>query len=217
MSIDVISDLRGQFGPVRDQGSRPTCMAFAASDTHAGVRPGWDELCAEWVYFHGLKRDGGAVGDGVTLGSTLAALELDGQPHEAAWPYTSAAITDASAWAPPSGVSPLFHRLGQKFTPTPVDVIQRVDAGAPVLMVMRLSRAFYGGWDGEGVISSPEPPDPQRRHAVIAVGHGHRAGVELVLIRNSWGPGWGDGGHVWLDTAYLAPRLFDAAVLTQEP
>ena len=217
MSIDVISDLRGQFGPARDQGARPTCMAFAASDTHAGVRPDWEELCAEWAHFYGLKRDGGTLGDGVTLGSMLAALQHDGQPAEFAWPYTPEPLADPGAWGPPKGVAPLFHRLSQPIAPTPAEAIQRVDQGAPVLLAMRLSPAFFSGWDFDGVIISPEPADPNRRHAVIAVGHGWRAGVELVLIRNSWGADWGVAGHAWVDVAYLAPRLFDAAVLTQEP
>jgi hypothetical protein len=217
MSIDVISDLRGLFGPARDQGSRPTCMAFAGSDAHAGARPGWAELCAEWAYFYGLRRDGGAVGDGVTLSAMLAALEGDGQPVEAAWPYTPAPIVDPATWIPPVGVTPVFYRCSEICRPTPSDVIQRLGAGQPVLMAMKLSDAFYFGWDGDAVIASGEPPDPKRRHAVVAVGHGQRGAADLVLIRNSWGPDWGQAGHAWLDAAYLAPRLYGAAVLTQEP
>jgi C1A family cysteine protease len=96
-------------------------------------------------------------------------------------------------------------------------VIQRLGAGQSVLMAMQLSDALYFGGDSDAVIASAEPPDPQRRHAVIAVGHGYRAGADLVLIRNSWGLSWGQAGHAWLDTAYLAPRIYRAAVLTQEP
>ncbi|MEW5686187.1 MAG: C1 family peptidase [Pseudomonadota bacterium] len=217
MAIDVISDLRGHFGPARDQGARPTCMAFAASDAHAGVRPGWQDLCVEWAYFHGLKHDGGTLGQGVTLPGMLAALEVVGQPIETAWPYSPSVIVDPSTWAPPAGVQPLYRRLSALCAPTPRDVVQQVDAGHAVLMAMRLSDAFYFGADADGVIASSEPPDPRRRHAVVALGHGRRGATELVLIRNSWGQGWGQAGHAWIDIAYLAPRLYGAAVLTQEP
>jgi len=216
MSIDVISDLRGHFGPARDQGTRPTCMAFAASDIHAGVRPGWEELCAEWAYFHGLQHDGGVLGQGVTLGGMLAALEIEGQPLEPAWPYTPTPTLDAATWIPPAGVQPLFHRLSELCGAKTTSVIERLNAGRPVLMAMRLSDAFYFGLDAEGVISSAESPDPRRRHAVVAVGHGRRGATDLVLVRNSWGAGWGLSGHAWLDVAYLAPRLYAAAVLTKE-
>jgi hypothetical protein len=217
MAITVISDLRSEFGPARDQGSRPTCMAFAGSDTHAGKRPGWEPLSIEWAYFRGLQREKGSYGDGISLSGMLAALEHDGQPMEVGWPYDPNAVEKPAAWEPPDGVSPLYRRRGAKITPTPAEVLKHVDAGSPVLLAMRLSMAFYGGWDAEGVISSLEAPDPNRRHAVIALAHGQRAGAELVLVRNSWGLGWAAGGHAWLDTAYLAPRIFDAAVLTEEP
>ena len=49
-SITVRKDLRGRFGPVRDQGVRPTCLAFAASDAHAATREPWAELCCEYLF-----------------------------------------------------------------------------------------------------------------------------------------------------------------------
>jgi hypothetical protein len=86
MNIVVDKDLRGNFGPARDQDPRPTCMAFAASDAHAGVRAGWRPLSVEWAYYYALKRDRGVPHDGATMGGMLAALRLDGQPDEEAWP-----------------------------------------------------------------------------------------------------------------------------------
>ncbi len=78
MRMVVDKDLRQSFGPPRDQDPRPTCMAFAASDAHAGVRPGWQPLSVEWVYYHAIKRDGGIPHDGATMEGMLAALRLDG-------------------------------------------------------------------------------------------------------------------------------------------
>ena len=44
MSMTIDCDLRHLFGPARDQGPRQTCMAFAASDTHAAILPYWDRF-----------------------------------------------------------------------------------------------------------------------------------------------------------------------------
>jgi hypothetical protein len=41
MAIDILCDIRPRFGPARDQGPRPTCLAFAISDAHAALREPW--------------------------------------------------------------------------------------------------------------------------------------------------------------------------------
>jgi hypothetical protein len=96
--IKTIVDLRGSFGAARDQNPRPTCLAFAASDTHAALRPGWYPLSAEWAYYHAVKRDGGLPQDGSTLVSMLATIKSDGQPEESEWPYIQTAAIDISSW-----------------------------------------------------------------------------------------------------------------------
>lgn len=215
MAVDLRSDLRAEFGPARDQEQRPTCSAFAASDAHAGVRPGWDPLSAEWAYYHAVRRDGGRPDEGATMGSMLKALELDGQPREASWPYITTPITDLAAWKPPSGIALLFRRDGD-FLPCTVDeIVSKLDSGVPVLMSISVSDAFYMPGN-DGVIDSAENPDPTRRHAVVAVGHGVRRSERVVLIRNSWGPHWGIEGYAWLTDSYLTPRLRRAAILMKE-
>jgi hypothetical protein len=215
MSIDILCDLRPEFGPARDQNQRPTCCAFAASDAHAGLRPGGDPLSAEWAYYHAVRRDGGKPDDGVTLGSMLQVLELDGQPHESGWPYITAPILHVAAWKPPPDVTPLFRRDGDLVTATIDVIISKVDGRVPVLMSISVSDAFYMPGN-EGVIDSTEKPDPKRTHAVVAVGYGLRASERIILIRNSWGRDWGIEGYAWVTETYLAPRLRRAAILMRE-
>lgn len=38
-------------------------------------------------------------------------------------------------------------------------------------------------------------------HGVAAVGYGTEGGQDYVLIRNSWGAGWGDHGYIKLASA----------------
>jgi hypothetical protein len=213
MTIVADKDLRSMFGPVRDQDPRPTCMAFAASDIHAAVRPGWTPLSVEWAYYHALKREGGVPHRGVGFDTMLAVLEEDGQPVETAWPYIDHLFTDIDAWTPPAAAS-LFKRCSAPFPATCGDVITELDSGRPVLLTMSLSQGFFLP-DSAGVISGIEPLDTPI-HALVAVGHGHRGADRFVLVRNSWGAGWGIDGHGWVDTAYLAPRLLATAIMTGE-
>lgn len=215
MAVTIERDLRSMFGPVRDQGDRPTCMAFAASDTHAAMRSGWEPLSCEYAYFHALKRDGGAPSEGATLRGMLSAIKEDGQPIEKGWPYLSAVPNNIAAWKPPANAGVCFQRASGPGACSIAEVVRLLDAGVPALVTMKLSDAFYIP-DGAGLIDSTEAPDPKRRHAVIAVGHGKNGTRRLILIRNSWGSTWGIGGYAWLTEEYLAPRLYGLAELRED-
>jgi C1A family cysteine protease len=213
--VKSLVDLRGSFGPARDQSPRSTCLAFAASDAHASARTGWDPLSAEWAYYYALKRDGGLPDDGVTLGAMLATIKFDGQPVESEWPYIKAKITDVKLWKPPSPAAQLFFRDHRACSVTVQDIIDHLDAKTPVLITMTLSDAFYRP-DRDGIVEHIEPTDPSRHHAVAAVGHGNRGNDRFVLIRNSWGEAWGLKGHAWIAVDYLTPRLTGVAIMTAE-
>lgn len=213
MAATVECDLRYLFGPARDQGQRPTCMAFAASDTHAAVRPGWEPLSCEYAYYHALRYDGGAPGDGTTLSGITTAIEKDGQPYEADWPYLSVLPTDLTQWKPPATVSQLFGRASELRLAT--ELYALLDDGSPVIVVMTVSKAFYKPAP-DGIVTGNEPIIPARRHAVIAVGHGRQGSEKLVLVRNSWGELWGVDGYAWLAESYLTPRIIALAIMKEK-
>jgi hypothetical protein len=213
--IKSLVDLRGNFGPVRDQNVRPTCLAFAASDAHAAVRAAWEPLSVEWAYYHALKREGGRLDEGATLGCMLEAIKFDGQPVESEWPYSRTPVTDIKTWKPPTSVNRLFFRDHGKCVVAIQDVVDKLDAGFAVLVTMTLSNAFFRPTP-DGVVETDEPTDPKRRHAVIAVGYGELGSSRFILIRNSWGEAWGLLGYAWISVDYLRPRLMGAAIMTTE-
>jgi hypothetical protein len=55
---------------------------------------------------------------------------------------------------------------------------------------------------GDGTVFT-RPDSWKGRHAMIIVGVRKRAGRFEFLLRNSWGTGWGDNGHVWVDEDYV--------------
>src|SRR5947199_8926443 len=110
-SITVSRDLRGRFGPARDQEERQTCLAFAMSDAHAATIGGtWSPLSCEYLFYHAKQRDKTAVDQGTTVSAIRAALEHDGQPVESDWPYLKHLPADLATWKPPAAVGTLFRR-----------------------------------------------------------------------------------------------------------
>jgi len=215
--IVVSVDLRALFGLARNQGPRPTCMAFAASDAHAGLRNGWRPLSCEYAFYQAQRRAGRPPSTGALLSSMLDALRDEGQPEEEGWPYLLATPPDANSWTPPADVGAVFGRNGEKSVHSLDRVIGELDQGRPVIILLMLSRAFYAR-NPRGVVDPPddEMPEPQRRHAVVAIGHGTVDGQRAILVRNSWGPTWGDAGYGWLTERFLSPRIFAAATLLEE-
>lgn len=215
MNISIDKDLRGLFGPARDQDPRPTCMAFAASDAHAGARPGWKPLSVEWAHYHALKREGAQPHEGVSLEAMLATLRDDGQPIETAWPYITSIAVDMVNYRPPPTSSPIYRRDSTSIPRSVDEIVKQLDLGQPVLFTMSISNSFFNVPE-DGVITATEPIELRRVHALVAVGHGHAEANRFLLVRNSWGDQWALNGYVWLDFTYLEPRLLTAAILTGE-
>jgi hypothetical protein len=216
-TIAIKTDLRQLFGPIRDQGHRPTCLAFAASDLHAAVRGPWAQLSCEYLFYHGQRRAKRKPHEGAVLPATLEAVRHDGQPHEAGWPYLAALPADLSQWMPPPGLAPLFRRASDTGSHTIDAMVSELDGGRSVIALLRLSWSF--DWvKQDGIVDEApgEQPDLNRSHAVIAVGHGAVNGQRTIVIRNSWGDGWGAGGYGYLTEKYLLPRVFQLAVLKED-
>jgi hypothetical protein len=216
VTADAEIDLRHRFGLVRDQGRRPTCLAFAASDSHAGIRAGWEPLSCEFAFYNAQRRAGRSPTQGALLGAMLDTLRLDGQPVEEGWPYLEADAVQAATWLPPATIGACFGRNGVARGGDLAGVRSALAAGHPVVVLSMLSASFFAPVDGVVDEAPGEIPEPSQRHALVAVGSGKVLGMPATLVRNSWGAGWGIDGHAWLTDRYLAPRLFATPDLLEE-
>lgn len=213
--ISTAVDLRACFGPIRDQGPRPTCLAFAMSDAHSAVRSDLAPLACEYVFFHAQRRAGLLPTQGAMLNAMLDALREDGQPEEAAWPYLLI-DPDPATWFPPRDVGERYKREGKPNGISIDTIIANLTVGQPTVVLTQLAKSFFKPqMDGVVDLKVGEQPNPAQRHAVIAVGHGTVDRQRAILVRNSWGPNWGLSGHAWLTETFLARALINTAVLLE--
>jgi len=203
-------DLRGQWAFVRDQGSRGTCLACAASDCHDHAHKS-GALSAEFLFYHAVQAmPNKNPDDGITFGTARQALTSHGQPVEAEWPYQ---LTQPSPWMPPTVTKRWRGDLGLGLADATA-IAKLIKQGTPVIVGLQLTAGFVGSIAAPFVI--PATGAGFGGHAVLGIGCGHLSGKEHLLIRNSWGVKWADQGHAWLPLQYLADKLIGYAVITKQ-
>lgn len=206
MSIKIIIDLRSEFGPIRDQGPRPTCMAFAASDAHSFSRQSTEALSSEYAYFHAVqRREHANRSTGVSFSAMAEAISQDGQPSEAGWPYNPR-LSAIDEWLPPDDPGQLFYRETEQLSGNLNAIYNRLDQRQPLIIGLQLSLSFFQLGLG-GVVNASATEPTIGTHALVVVGYGQTNNRRCLLVRNSWGDGWADHGYGWIHEDYIKPRL----------
>lgn len=200
--LNVICDLRAAMPDIRDQGSRPLCLAFAASDLNAMSNKLLYPLSVEFLAYHAyLKAGHSNYKNGLTVRSVIDTLKNVGQPAEEILPYDL--VADAPK-IPTKNSSDCFHVHAcesQDFIPS---IDKQLDKRIVTVACISIPNAF-------GTITYPFLLDEENGdigyHAVVVVGMGKLScGTKYYLIRNSWGPDWADKGHCWLSESFIKKR-----------
>jgi hypothetical protein len=205
-----VSDFRPDQSPVRNQGDRPTCVAFATSAAHewaAGEQPFRSTEDAMWA----AHQVGGVPGrEEVTVTWALTGLRDYGHAAETAWPYGQPRWSDGRPHAARDAVN---RRALPKFRLLPDTTFEAVaaalDSRQPVVLTVRVVRSSWRNPDG--IIDAEPGRKTPGNHAVLAAGA--LTGPDRIIIKNSWGPSWGDRGYGYLTRRYLASYALRAHAL----
>lgn len=218
-------DLREWCSPVEDQGDLGSCTANAGVGLleYYERRAFGRHLDASRLFLYKATRNLlGWTGDrGATLRSTMKAMVLFGVPPEQYWTYDEARFDHEPAaflYAFAQSYQSLkYYRLDPPGT-SPDKLVQSVKkhlaAGLPSMFGFTVYDSIPAVGAGTGDI--PLPKTGERvlgGHAIDAVGYddAKKIGKEkgALLIRNSWGTGWGESGYGWMPYAYIEMGLAD--------
>jgi C1A family cysteine protease len=232
MKLQTSADLRQWCAKIENQGNLGSCTANAAVGIieYFQRRAYGKNIEGSRLFVYKTTRNLlGVTGDtGAWLRNAMGALVLCGVPPEKNWPYTDQDPDFDEE--PPSFVYAIadnyqavkyFCHDPQGAKKKPADVLDSVKsyiaAGIPSMF------GFYGfpsyeQADVKGAFPFPCPGErAEWGHAIIAVGYDDNIKIKnlacdqettgALLIRNSWGKGWGDKGYGWMPYEYVFNKL----------
>jgi C1A family cysteine protease len=229
-SLPSSIDLREWCSPVEDQGQIGSCTANAG----VGVIEYYERksfkrhLDASRLFLYKVTRNLMKMkGDtGAYLRTTMGAMVLFGVPPETYWPYSDDG--DKFDKEPPAfcyAFAQNYQALkyfrhdppGLKAEETLKKVKTYLASGHPAMFGFTVYNSIEQT-DTTGRIPFPSPKENiEGGHAVVAVGYDDKMVIQnkygkikttgALLIRNSWGKGWGEKGYGWLPYEYVSKGL----------
>jgi len=216
-------DLRQWCSPIEDQESLGSCTANAGVGLveYYQRRAFGKYLDGSRLFLYKVTRNllGWSGDQGAYLRTTMKAMVLFGVPPEEYWPYD---IQNFEVEPPAflyafaqSYQAMKYYRLdpaGQATAKTLAVLKENLAAGLPAMFGFTVYSSIPPVGDGKGEIPFPQAGEAvEGGHAVVAVGYDDKKKIGedsgALLIRNSWGTGWGVGGYGWLPYSYVEAGL----------
>lgn len=216
--LPPVVDLRKYCSPVFDQGQIGSCTGNALvgaleylenKDKDFEVHNQFVSLSRLFVYYNermmegDINQDGGAqISTGIKVLSSIGAASEMVWPYQV-WKFKTKPVKKAYDDALTRKIT-AFARVSRN---NGMDDIKKVLAsGYPIVFGFTVYDSFMSPQVAKtGVLSMPKAKEGcEGGHAVLMVGYNDQN--QTVLVRNSWGPDWGQNGYFTMPYQYVVDR-----------
>lgn len=227
--LTATADLRPWCPPIEDQGSLGSCTANAgvAMVEYFERRAFGKHVDASRLFLYKATRNMlHWTGDtGAFLRSTMGAMAIFGVPPEEYWPYiVSDYEKEPSAFCyafAQNYQSISYYRLDPSGT-TKTTLLSQIKTNLAGGLPSMFGFTVYNSYTQAGTTGKLPYPTAGEKivggHAIVAVGYDDNMKIKnanpgaietkgALLIRNSWGTGWGIAGYGWLPYDYVLKGL----------
>jgi C1A family cysteine protease len=212
-------DWREYCGPVEDQRELPT------SSAHAGValvqyferRSSGRLIQPSRLFVHqaACRIQQTSPTCAASLRNTFKAMIRCGCPPERYWPYDEASVAcqgDAFLYGFRRQMARLRYLRLDYGSVSGQQIVERARSFVAAGFALAVGFPLGISMSDDAEIAFPTASDViVGSHAACVVGYDDRMRIRsdkgALLLRNSWGKSWGDGGYGWLPYSYLKQRL----------